>query len=66
MSRPDFGDRVTGWVLDEARWQREDRVRWATPATCASGRVMVVYPYAPTVVGIRTDDGAQLTVQVQR
>lgn len=63
---PDLGARVTGWVLDESRWQREDRVRVLAPARCASGSVVTVYPYAPSVVGIRADDGARLTVQVQR
>lgn len=62
----DLGDRVAGQVLDEDAWVREDRIRPARPAEHAAGEVRVVYPYAPTVVGIVTDTGDALTVRVQR
>lgn len=65
MSRPDFGDLVTGWVLDEALWQRADRIRVAKPPACATGAVTTVYPYAPRVVGIRTATGDQVHVKLE-
>lgn len=62
MSRPDFGDVVTGWLLDEAAWLRADRIKQVSPARCATGAVTTVYPYAPAVVGIRTAGGDQVHV----
>lgn len=64
MSRPDFGDLVTGWLLDEAAWLRADRIRLARPASCATGAVVAVYPYAPAVVGIRTAGGDRVHVKL--
>lgn len=66
MSRPDFGDLVTGWLLDEDMWLRADRIRLAQPRVCATGAVTTVYPYAPRVLGIRTALGDEVHVQVDR
>lgn len=62
----DLGDLVTGRVLDEQAWQHESRRRLERPYRTATGRVMVVYPFARSTVGIRTDAGEQLTVTVTR
>lgn len=67
MSRPpvlDLGQRVTGLVLDTTVWEREDRRQLVKPDRRVTGTVMTVWPYAPHVVGVVTDDGEDLIVAV--
>lgn len=60
----ELGERVTGLVLDTEMWEREDRRQLVKPERRASGAVMTVWPFAPHIAGIRTDDGERLTVAV--
>lgn len=60
MSRAkDFGDRVTGRVVNE-----DDNFRLIRPARTVSGVVTGIFPYARTNVAVQTDAGERLTVRV--
>ena len=60
----ELGARVTGVVIDAAHWDNASRVRRLRPMQVATGTVHVVYPHAPTVVGIRTRGGEDLHITV--
>lgn len=56
----DFGDRVTGRVVDPQDF------RATRPARYATGEVIQIFPHAPNVVGIRYSNGETCTIKVTR
>ena len=62
----DLGDRVQGVAIDADLWSRESRVVRLRPERFATGEVMVLWPHAPHIAGVRTATGEALTLRVQR
>ena len=59
MRRVEFGDRVTGRVVNTETW------RAIRPPRTVTGVLIAMFPKAPHIVTVVTDDEEQLTVRLQ-
>lgn len=55
----DFGDRVTGRVVNE-----NDNFRLVRPSRTVTGTVTGIFPHARTNVAVQTTAGERLTIRV--